>query len=360
MLKTFAVENATRKSLRSPGFNFDFSKVDGRYQCWGANYEDDAEFSPVGPVLLDVEAVTGWCPNAAVSCRSTCYKSNTAAPGKVMTLATLRQILDKLPRVTGVMPVCQIAYGITGVKSNPEFLDMLRLTRSYGIVPNFTLTGMDLDDEFAEQAAKLVGAVAVSAYANDKNVCYNTVRKFLDLGVKQTNIHLLFHQDNLDFVYEVLGDIESDPRLRGLNACILLGLKPRGRATKMRPLEQVRFNDLVSYAMAHKLPLGFDSCSASKFGKWVEQSDISELEKTWLNTISEPCESFGLFSAYINVDGMYFPCSFAEGEGEWRDDISVLDCNDFLSDIWFSDKVNAWREKSLENQRRCLLFEIDY
>ena len=38
------------------------------------------------------------------------------------------------------------------------------------------------------------------AYESDKNVCYNTVKKFTDLGIKQTNIHLCYYKENMDFV----------------------------------------------------------------------------------------------------------------------------------------------------------------
>ena len=79
----------------------------------------------------------------------------------------------------------QIAFGITGIKTNPDFVKMMHYCRTIGIVPNFTLAGIDLDDEMAKTVAGLVGALAVSAYQTDKNVCYNTVQKFTDLGIKR-------------------------------------------------------------------------------------------------------------------------------------------------------------------------------
>ncbi len=352
-MRSLAYETDRYKGLRSDTFNFDFSKVTGYQAVWGVTKDQDAVYSPAGPILLDVEIVTGSCPS---NCNF-CYKSNTRAPGKCMSLATLKIILDKLPRVNGVLPVCQVAFGITGIKSNPDFLDMLKLTRGYGIIPNFTCTGVDLEDAWLQEATKMIGAVAVSCYPSDKQLCYHTIQRFQQAELSQVNMHLLFHNDNLPFVYEVLDDViqgKVSP-----NAVVLLGLKSKGRGSNLTSLDSVRFGKLAEYAMSHDIPLGFDSCSASRFKKWMMQSNLSQEYKARLDTQIEPCESFGMFSAYISVDGIYYPCSFAEGEGEWKDGISVLDCNDFLTDIWFSDKVNRWREKSLANQRKCLLFEID-
>ncbi len=58
----------------------------------------------------------------------------------------------------------------------------------------------------------------------------------------------------------------------------------------------------------------------------------------------DSCESFGIFSSYINVDGDYYPCSFCEGEKDWKEGISVLDCESFNKDIWLEKK---W--KNIEN-----------
>jgi len=109
-----------------------------------------------------------------------CYKANKNTPATNMTFDTFKAIFDKMPPT-----LTQIAFGITGVKTNPDFLKMMEYSRAHGVIPNFTLSGIDLDDDMADKCAKLIGAVAVSAYQTDKNVCYNTVKKFTDRGLKQ-------------------------------------------------------------------------------------------------------------------------------------------------------------------------------
>ena len=103
------------------------------------------------------------------------------------------------------------------------------------------------------------------------------------------------------------------------------------------------------------MPFGFDSCSANKYIEFVNQSDDDKLKKTLV--YCEPCES-GLFSSYVNVDGDFFPCSFSEGHGEWVNGISVVECNNFIEDVWFNPRVNKWTETLLENKRSCPIHNV--
>lgn len=284
-----------------------------------------------------------------------CYKGNTNKPAHYMTLDTFKLLMGKLPRINDVLFAQQLAFGVTGVQSNPHFIPIMQYTRSLGVIPNFTLSGFDLTDEIAEQCADVVGAVAASVYPADKELGYRTVRKFLDLGVKQTNIHLLYHNDNEAFIYEVLHDVQYNPLLRGLNAVVLLGLKPKNRGSNFTPATNVTFTDIVNYAIRHKVPLGFDSCSATKFNHWLDQTMLVE-DKESVRQFVEPCESFGLFSSYINVDCFAYPCSFAEEQPGWEEGMNVLACSDFIRDIWFSDRLSTWRQRSLDANRQCILY----
>jgi hypothetical protein len=105
-----------------------------------------------------------------------------------------------------------------------------------------------------------------------------------------------------------------------------------------------------------------DSCSAPAFELAINgMSNLSAEEKARLIAMSESCESFGLFSSYINVHGKYFCCSFCEGEKDWEDGIDVINCQDFVKDVWNNPKLVEWRQKSLDTCypsgcRKCLIF----
>jgi len=238
----------------------------------------------------------------------------------------------------------QCALGITGVQTNPDFLKMMRYSRENGVIPNFTLSGIDLTDELAEEIAEISGALAVSAYQTDKNVCYNTVKKFTDLGMDQVNIHLMVSKETMPFVTEVLHDRINDERLAKMNAIVFLGVKPKGRAKDhYHPISAEDYESLVKICKNLEISYGFDSCSAPKFEHAVKNMDLPENEKKQLIMCSESCES-SLFSAYINTAGHFIPCSFTEDENGWEEGIDVTGCEDFIKDVWYHEKVIEFRK----------------
>jgi hypothetical protein len=138
--------------------------------------------------------------------------------------------------------------------------------RSIGVVPNFTLSGIDLTNDMAKTVSEICGAVAVSAYDIDKNIGYDAIDKFTSLGMDQVNIHIMVSDTTLPFVYEVLEDVQNDIRLKKMNAVVFLGVKPKGRATTgFESLSNEQYSELVNYCLDNQLDFGFDSCSASKF-----------------------------------------------------------------------------------------------
>lgn len=339
------------KMLKSPEYNYVFMKDSGLFVRWGKTKQDDPQFSPYGPEILDLEITVNGCPNACTFC----YKGNRPTKPTNMAFETFKQILDKVPKT-----LTQIAFGITGVRSNPDFLKMMKYCRECGVIPNFTLSGIDLDDDFVKESSKLIGAVAVSAYESDKNVCYNTVKKYLDAGIKQTNIHLLVSDKTLDFVWEVLKDRQNDPRLKDMNAIVFLGVKPKGRAStgKFQSVPQREYEKIIKYCLENKIPFGFDSCSAPKFEATIRSMDLDKSIKEKLISYSESCES-SLFSSYINVHGEYWHCSFSENECDWKA-IDVLKVSNFLEDVWNNEEVKKFRNKCISTEkdgcRDCITF----
>jgi hypothetical protein len=261
---------------------------------------------------------------------------------------------------TRISTLLQCAYGITGIQSNKDFIKMLEYSRSKGIIPNFTLSGIDLTDELAVKISKLVGALAVSAYQSDKNVCYNTVKKFTDLGIKQTNIHLMVSEETFPFVMEVLTDRLSYPRLINMNAIVFLGVKPKSRAKDhFHPLPKGAYQSLIEFCMNHKIAFGFDSCSAPKFEAAVRSMEgLTEDERANLIMCSESCEST-LFSSYISCSGNFWHCSFSENV-EGIEPVNVLEAKDFLEDVWYSPQVMKFRENLLKTEihgcRHCPVY----
>ena len=323
------VDAAEYKSVRSPGYNYHFNKGNGLFVRWGNHVDDDPAWSPYGPEIADIEISTGDCSSGC----PWCYKSNSPEPGQHMSLDTFKSVLDALPNT-----ITQVALGITDADANPDFIAILEECRARGIVPNYTTSGFGLTAEIEGATARLCGAVAVSVYPHNKQVAWDTVRRFIALGMKQVNVHLLYYAANIGFVQDVLKEAGG---VDGLNAVVLLGLKPKGGADGWVPLGQEEFGEIVESA---NVRLGFDSCSAPKFERWAAENGREDLL-----VFSEPCES-SLFSIYIDVNGRAWPCSFGEGHPDLEPTA--------VDGAWHSPQFEAFRSMLWANDRKCPLYNV--
>lgn len=341
----WVIDMATKKYTLSSDYRYIFSKRDGQFSRWGKAIDDDPQFSPFGPEILDIEISTGDCHMVC----PWCYKSNSVGNGRHMALETFKMIIDKLP-----VTLTQLALGITDADANPDFISIMRYAREKGIIPNYTTSGFGITTDILDATAELCGAVAVSVYPHNKGLAYKAIREFLSRGMKQVNVHLLYYKENLDFCYQVLDDYR-DCLMPQAHAIVLLGLKPCGRAKNtLTPASSDEFGKLVDYCFATQIPVGFDSCSAPKFEKWVATADLPELDKKQYLKMCEPCES-QCFSTYINVDGTVYPCSFTEG---METGISMTGVNNFIADVWESREALRWRKELLDNHRNCPVYDI--
>ena len=60
----------------------------------------------------------------------------------------------------------------------------------------------------------------------------------------------------------------------------------------------------------------------------------------------------------INAYGEYFPCSFAEGTKGWETGIDVINCKDFVQDVWYHPRTCNFRELLLMNRRHCPIYNV--
>lgn len=192
-----------------------------------------------------------------------------------------------------------------------------------------------------------------------KSIGYTAIKKFTDLGMDQVNIHLMVSQETLDFVYEVLNDRLSDSRLKDMHAIVFLGVKPKGRAKNgYHSLTKEQYAELIKYCLDKSIAIGFDSCSSGKFENAVKGMDLTDDVKKQFIEASESCES-SIFSSYINVHGEYWHCSFTENEPN-QICVDVLNVNDFISEVWYSDTVIEFRNKLISGMvdgcRHCHVF----
>lgn len=345
-------EDERLKVLTSPNYNYMFSKNNGAFIRTGKTLRDDPEWAPFGPEIIDMEIST-ICSNRC----SFCYKTNTSE-GKNMSLETFKEIFDKLPDT-----VTQIAFGIGDIDANPDLWKIMEYSREHGIIPNITVNGLGITDNKALRLASVCGAVAVSHYNTPR--CFNTVLRLTKLiglkgiTLKQVNIHKLLSEQTYLDCSQLLRQAKYDVRLVGLNAIVFLWLKPKGDRNIFDQIDKEQYHKLIDEAFRLEVSIGFDSCSAPMFIKEIKgKENYKEMEK-----MVDSCEST-LFSYYINVDGMGYPCSFSEGLPEYEG-IDILQSKDFIKDVWLQFETANFRDKCIcskdENGcRKCMAYDLGW
>lgn len=333
----------------TPDYNWVFNVEDGHFLRWGRTKEDDPQFSPLGPEILDIEVST-ICHGVSGPCKH-CYKSNTGT-GKNMSFETFKTILDKMPE-----NLTQIAFGIGDIDGNPDLFKMFEYSRQKGVVPNLTINGARMIPEYYDKLSHLCGAVAVSRY-EPKDVCYDAVKQLTDRGMEQINIHMMVSEETYPQCIELIQDCKKDERLKKLNAIVFLMMKPKGERNTYHQLSSIdKFKNIIDKSFEEGINIGFDSCSAPAFLQCVDGHERYEE----FRMCAESCES-SCFSSYINVDGYYWHCSFAEGVSPWKG-INVMSCEDFLKDVWFSEEVCCFRDKILKTAdkdiRKCPVYNLN-
>lgn len=324
-------DDIDRKSVRSKSYNTDFDKRSGFFSRWGKNKEDDPVVAPAIEIM-DIEIVSGG--NCLGKCKF-CYKCNNLDNElKYMNLETFKKVFTLLPKALG-----QIAFGITNIYANPDFFKIMEYTRENGVIPNYTTHGLDVDENAVKKTAKLCGAVAVSIVNKEKS--YDAIKSFTDAGMTQVNCHYMLSEETYDRAFSIIDDIKTDPRLAKLNAIVFLQYKDKNPYANYHSMLDVeKYRKLFEYCQDKGVGCGFDSCSAGIFIESVKnRADANQLEQC-----CDSCES-GRMSFYLNTLAEAFPCSFCEGTEGWEKGINLLECNDFVKDVWFHPRTVEWRKK---------------
>lgn len=327
-------KDGTIKKVVSEFYNYEFNRKTGEFKRWGKTFEDDPKVGPLE--ICDIEVDTECDGPDGVPC-GFCYKGNNRS-GEHMSFETFKTIFDKLPRT-----LTQIAFGIGNLSANIDLVSMFDYCRNNdhnpGVIPNLTINGARLTDEWVSILAKHLGGVAVSMY-QPKDICYNAVEKLVNAGIEQVNVHVLVSSETYDQCMEVIEDAKSDPRLKGLKAIMFLTLKPKGVRNKNRIIKDVsRYRELIDKAFEYGINIGFDSCTAPIF--LMAMKDHPNFKN--FSMLSESCEA-DRFSGYIDVTGKWWHCSFTEGQPGWKS-VDMLKINDFNREVWQSEEVKRFRNK---------------
>lgn len=333
-------------------YNEFFDKRTGFTCKFGKTPDEDPEWCPLGPDIADIEVVAGKCPKVNGRNCAFCYKNNGGDVANCMTLAEFKELLDFFPK-----NLCQIAFGITGYRTNPDFPAMMAYARENGVVPNYTTNGVDVDDEAADFTVRTCGRVAVSCYEDAKYVCYPTLDRFgyaaEKAGMKfPCNIHVVLSKATFPHVMSVLEDARYG-RIPNLGAVVVLRMKPVGRAKALDcqvPLDMYR--RIVDYCLDNRVRFGFDSCGAAQVEKVLIERDRPELVGS-----VEKCES-SRFSSYFNWRREYWNCSFCENNPDIMKAVDPFSFKTF-QEFWNSPELGAIRFPKTRTCESCPWYGLD-
>lgn len=255
------------------------------------------------PGLIDV-GIMERCV-CAHACKVDCYQKAIDRVGSNMSVEDYKKILEECKGKT-----FQFALGGAGDPDTHEsFEEILRLSTEYGIVPNFTTSGIRMTPEKAALCKQYCGAVAVSEHHTEYT--RKAIQMLLDAGVK-TNIHYVLGANSID---NAIATLKAGGFGDQINAVVFLLYKPIGLGRKENMLHPYdpRVKEFFELIDTKKFPhkIGFDSCSCSGIINFTHRIDRDSIDM---------CEG-GRYSMYIDAKMHAMPCSFGNQDPKYWVDL---------------------------------------
>ena len=285
------------------------------------------------PQLIDVGIMGSKCV-CAERCVVDCYqKSIDRKNGKNMSLENYISILEQCKG-----KVFSFALGGSGdVDTHENFEDILRITREYGIVPNFTSSGIAMTKEKAEICKRWCGAVAISMHFADYT--YKAIQMLLDAGV-ETNIHYVLSNKSIDTAIDWL---KNDKFPKGIKNVVFLLYKDvgLGKTENVLKVDDPRVKEFFEVIDTCKFShgIGFDSCSIAGLINFTNNINPDSIDT---------CES-ARWSAYITSDMKMLPCSFDNQDLKWAVDLNTHT----IQEAWDSDVFEDFRSHFRNSCKGC-------
>ena len=251
------------------------------------------------PALIDI-GIMERCV-CAHKCKVDCYQKACDRTGENMSLEDYTWIMEQSKG-----KLQQVALGGAGDPDTHEnFEEILKVTTDYGIVPNFTSSGITFTKEKAEICKKYCGAVAISWHNEDYT--FNSINMLLDADVK-TNIHYVLSAKTID---DAIDRLKNNGFPQGINAIVFLLYKPigLGKIENILTVDNPKVKEFFEVVDTgdFDFKIGFDSCTCPGIINNTKHINLDSIDY---------CEG-GRFSMYISADMNAMPCSFGNQDPKW-------------------------------------------
>lgn len=238
------------------------------------------------PELVDIK-ITDYCP---FDCKF-CYQGSTKE-GQHADMPFLYSVARALKHLR----VFEVAIGGGEPTMHPQFEDILRNFRSYGVVPNFTTKSLHWmrDQRRAKEILGLAGDFAYSVQRREEAEEFAAHLKLLDSS--RGSIQCVLGVVD-DYSLKSILELAKVTHLR----VTLLGYKTTGRGAKHQPIKNPDWIRIVKKSGAN---VGVDTAIIAEYGKQLRAAGVPDQMMT-------PFE--GKFSAYIDaVEKKMGPSSYCE------------------------------------------------
>ncbi len=298
------------------------------------------------PELIDVGIMghcdagkRGFCKAVGVDC----YQKGASSKKNNMRLDDYKRIIDEAKGKT-----FQIALGGAGdPNKHDDFEEILKYTRSNGIIPNMTTSGIDISSKEISLIAEYCGAVAVSYYSklvDGKEINDATLKAIKQLqSCIQTNIHYVVSSDSID---EAIFRLENDVWPEGINAVVFLLYKPVGYGVDKKIIktdDRLKLFMNAALRKKHFYKIGFDTCFTPILLDYQTVFDIQSIDS---------CEA-ARFSMYIDSELNAYPCSFDNQRGDYK--VSLQERS--IQEVWDSNTFDRFRNKLLAC-KNCSVYSV--
>lgn len=283
------------------------------------------------PELIDI-GIMNKCV-CAHKCNVDCYQKAINRTGNNMSIEDYRSIMEQSK---GKLMQCALG-GAGDVDTHENFEEILKMTREYNIVPNFTTSGIMMTKEKAEICKKYCGAVAVSDHQAEYT--YSAIKMLLDAGVT-TNIHYVLGKNSIE---RAINNLKNNGFPKGINAVVFLIYKPvgLGKIENVLQPDDPKVKEFFELVDKNNYPfeIGFDSCAAPGLVDFTKNTDFSSIDF---------CEG-ARFSCYIDSNMNMMPCSFANQDPSWH--ISLKEYS--IQEAWDSELFDKFRYSLHNSCSRC-------
>ena len=320
----------------------------GESELWNTSDES------IGLLSAPTEVHFSITERCSVRCQHCYVDAGEQTPGE-LDVESLRRALDILSE----MKVFHIAFSGGDAMERPELFELAQYARSKYIIPNFTVSGFNMDPEVA-QKMRIFGQVNVSIDGvGEKYSAFRAQHMFkiadkaVDLLVEAgvaTGINCLVGRKTFEGIEELF----KYAKAKKVNHISFLRFKPAGRAKRFYEKEKITHRQKIDLVpMLEKL--------STKYNLNIK-TDCSFMPMICYHR--PPLESFETMASYgceagnvlmgMKSNGRVTACSFLNN----APDISIFDLKSALRNHNCFEKIRNWSQTAVEPCRSCKYLSI--